>query len=67
MTAPETDGVPEDVTGSGVFARCGRCSRQVRRSEMDMHLAYIHNIGPSTGKKDKNRNGRRKPRRFDDE
>jgi hypothetical protein len=37
---------------------------------MDIHLAYIHNIGPSTGKKDKkdkNRNGRGKPRRFDDE
>jgi hypothetical protein len=34
---------------------------------MDMHLAYIHNIGPSTGKKDKNRKGRGKPRRFDDE
>jgi hypothetical protein len=26
---------------------------RVRNDEMDIHLAHAHNIGPSTGKKDK--------------
>lgn len=36
---------------------------QVLRSEMDIHLAHGHNIGPSTEKKDKGKGGRGKPRR----
>jgi hypothetical protein len=31
---------------------------------MEIHLAYIHNIGPSTGKKDKGRDARGGGSRF---
>lgn len=32
------------------FLSCGRCSLTVRRSEMPVHLAHAHNIGPAREK-----------------
>lgn len=41
---------------------CPRCSMRVRRSEMDIHLAHAHNIGPVVAKeKDKDRRNKRRP------
>lgn len=44
MTAPDT-GTPSSETAA-VFERCGRCSLTLRSSEMQIHLAHSHNIGP---------------------
>ena len=52
---------PARSSGGIVLSRCHRCSMRVRNDEMDIHLAHAHNIGPSTGKKDKG--GRDRSRR----
>ena len=53
MTFSETDRESgEDATRqSGAFTRCSRCSMEVRRTELEVHLAHAHDIGPMTGKK----------------
>ena len=60
MAATESTGAGEQDRSqqTGMFARCGRCQMEVRRSEMDMHLAHAHNIGVMPSKKDKRRDGR---------
>jgi hypothetical protein len=42
---------------------------RLRRSEMDIHLAHAHDIGPSTGKKERSKDsrGRGRPRRSEDD
>ena len=39
---------------------CPRCSMRVRRSEMSIHLAHAHNIGPTSDRKRKGGGGRRR-------
>lgn len=58
MTEPET-GTPTSETIE-VFEQCGRCSLTLRRSEMQIHLAHSHNIGPvrKSDKDKKNRGAR---------
>ncbi|RPI21967.1 MAG: hypothetical protein EHM57_05930 [Actinobacteria bacterium] len=53
MTADETIGESgEDAARyAGAFTRCSRCSMETRRSEMEVHLAHAHDIGPMTNKK----------------
>lgn len=62
MTA-ETERRSETDEGRNLNAlgRCSRCSMQVRRDELDIHLAHAHNIGPAA-KKDKGKDGRGKRR-----
>ena len=51
---PEPAPAERPRSGGGiVMSRCHRCPMRVRNDEMDIHLAHAHNIGPSTGKKDK--------------
>ncbi len=50
-----------DVRQSGLLDRCPRCSMQVRRTEIEIHLAHSHNIGPVV-KSDKGKDGRNKRR-----
>jgi hypothetical protein len=59
----------DDGRNSGEFGRCTRCSMRLRRSEMDIHLAHAHDIGPSTGKKERSKDsrGRGRPRRSEDD
>lgn len=40
-------------TSTDDFGRCARCSMKVRRTEMEIHLAHAHNMGPGGAKKDK--------------
>jgi uncharacterized C2H2 Zn-finger protein len=51
-----------NAKSQGEFSRCPRCSMEARTSEMSVHLAHSHNIGP-TVTKDKRRNGRDRRRR----
>ena len=46
-----------DARQSGQLDRCPRCAMQVRRTELDIHLAHSHNIGPVT-KSEKGKDGR---------
>jgi hypothetical protein len=50
------DTPPLDRTDSG-FTRCTSCNMQVRRSELEIHLAHAHNIGPRPEKKPSKRDG----------
>jgi hypothetical protein len=68
VSAPETaPPPPEDSFRSDettrrtgiVLTRCQQCSMRVRQDEMAVHLAHAHNIGPSTGGKDKGKRNRR--------
>jgi hypothetical protein len=52
---------PAETDTAVELLRCSRCTIRVRRSEMDIHLAHAHNVGPSTGKKEKG--GRNRDRR----
>lgn len=38
------------ATTQGEFSRCPRCSMEARTSEMAIHLAHSHNIGPAPSK-----------------
>ena len=67
MTGNDSAATGEHAEVPSAFTRCSQCSMQLRRSEMDIHLAHSHNIGPSTGKKDRGRDGRGKRRRFGSE
>lgn len=49
--------VEADLRQSGLLDRCPRCSMQVRRTEIEIHLAHSHNIGPA-GKSDKGKDRR---------
>ncbi len=58
MTAPDTDASSSETYE--VFEPCGRCSLTLRRSEMQIHLAHSHNIGPvRKSDKDKKHRGAR--------
>lgn len=59
MTVIDTEAVGTDETGrqQGTFTRCSRCTMEVRRTELEVHLAHAHNIGPVKERKDKD--GRR--------
>ena len=61
MTAQDAAPQPRhDAPGAGiVLTRCQHCSMRVRQDEMAVHLAHAHNIGPSTGGKDKGKRNRR--------
>lgn len=58
MTEPDS-GIPSSEA-IAVFESCGRCSLTLRRSEMQIHLAHSHNIGPvRKSDKDKKHRGAR--------
>ncbi len=64
-----TDGVhqpapaDEQAPPSGALVECFRCRMEVRRLELDVHLAHAHNIGPDGGaKKEKRKDGGRNSR-----
>lgn len=68
MTAPETATPPPEDTSRPaettrrtgiVLTRCQQCGMRVRQDEMAVHLAHAHNIGPSSGGKDKGKRNRR--------
>ena len=68
MTVGQAEGTvgSESPTPSDGFAHCPRCSMEVRRTEMESHLAHAHNIGPVTAKKPRERDGRGRRRSNDD-
>ncbi len=55
-TDEREDDAPEDLrddsAGDGLQA-CPRCGMRVRRSEMSIHLAHAHNVGPQGDRKRK--------------
>lgn len=55
MTAPDPGTSPPETAEA--FDPCGRCSLTLRRSEMQIHLAHSHNIGP-VRKSDKDKKSR---------
>lgn len=46
------DDTRDDSAGDGLQP-CPRCGMRVRRSEMSIHLAHAHNIGPQGDRKRK--------------
>ncbi len=55
---------PREATDStpDAFGRCPRCSMQVRREELSVHLAHAHNVGPAVkNEKGKDRRNKRRP------
>jgi len=65
MTDDRTDadgsgGPPEDGgSRADTMESCPTCSMKIRRSELAVHLAHAHNIGPSSGGKRKGQRGGR--------
>lgn len=57
MTFGSDDTPGSDDAHHVTFARCSRCAMKLRRSEMDIHLAHSHDIGPKL-EKDKRKDRR---------
>lgn len=55
-----TDKPQDDAPRGDGMEGCPKCSMRVRRSEMSIHLAHAHNIGPATDRKRKGGGGRRR-------
>lgn len=68
MTDDRTDasgsgGLSEDGgSRTDTMESCPMCSMNVRRSELAVHLAHAHNVGPASGKKRKGQSGGRERR-----
>lgn len=55
-----TDAPRDDAPRGDGMEGCPKCTMRIRRSEMSIHLAHAHNIGPAGERRKKGGGGRRR-------